>query len=205
MLAPDWFPLLRKAMIRSGAVLIAPEDTGLGNMLRAEYHDMPESSFMFFDTARALACRTVRLSTTWLLNIYRRFRFVHPFRRLNLYTTHLTHQLPEILRTHGQHWLMMRPLPSRRLATPWFTPEVRPGERWNLDRSVYDYGFGNFYLFEGVITHYHNWLARFLGSSIGDTHDPAEIRRLKQQFAEAATQRFLRDYDAGELHLPDLQ
>jgi len=203
LLDARWFPLLRETMARTGVALISPEDIGLGNMRRSAFRDKPESSFMFFDTAKALDCRAFRFSFEWITNIYLPFRCVHPLQRLNLYANHVTHQLPAILQEKGYQWLKMRPLPSRPMDTPWPYPGCELLS--HRDTNHFDYGYGNFYLFEGVLTHYHNWYARILGPSIGDTHETnAAIRLAMKACCEEATRRFFRDYDAGQLHLPDV-
>ena len=205
-LHPQWFPIVRDAMRRNGDALISPEDIGLGNYLRKAFVGMPESSFLFFDTDKALACRDVRFSTQWLTTIYLRhghkFRQLHPLRRLDLYAPHVTHRLADVLYRHGYTWSMMRPLPSQRLATPWYRhPDYDVAGN---DLFYYDYGFGNFYHFEGVITHFHTWYARMGNLPDGDLNLSEGFRQACQAYCLQAQARFLRDQDAGTVRMPRL-
>lgn len=202
LLHPQWFATVRDAMRRSGDALISPEDTGLGNNLRHEYVGMPESSFMFFDTEKALACREPRFSLQWLTTIYLRhhhtYRHLHPLRRLNLYVPHVTHRLADVLRRHEYTWSMMCPLPSQRLAQPWFRyPDYDISSN---DLFNYDYGFGNFYRFDGIITHFHTWYARMGHLTDGNPHDP--FHQACQAYCLQAQTRFFHDLEGGAVHMP---
>lgn len=199
MLSPDWFPLLKGAMTRSAAALISPEDIGLGNMRRSRFSGMPESSFLFFDTAKARACMAVRPLAQLARNLIR-CRYVRGLRGLNLDVSHITHALPGIFRARGYSWVMMRPLTSRLLDQPWFTWD-RPGESFSGEMARYEYGDGNFYEFEGVITHYHNWLARFFGPRTRGKWMTDAYVAYGQQY----TARFFAHFDTGMVHLPAVE
>ncbi|HEY3376488.1 MAG TPA: glycosyltransferase [Armatimonadota bacterium] len=198
LLAPNWFPHLRAALQRSGSVLISPEDTGQGNMRRAAFAGMPESSFMLFDTAKARQCLEWLPVPLQLVKNLIRYRYIYSPHRFNFDVNHITHAMPGVFARRGLQWLPMRPLPSTRLDTPWFT---REGEGVDTEMGRYDYGDGNFYIFEGMVTHYHNWLARYLGPNARPLD---KIPTTFHAYGEGYTQRFINDFDAGTVRLPPL-
>ena len=186
VLAPGWFALLRDALHATGAALISPEDIGLGNYRRHAFRAMPESSFMFCDTAKIRACRQLRPLPALLKNALR-FRYLSGLRGIGFDAPHIT---------HGLTWEMMRPLPSPRLPEPWSTDPAFAEE------SRFTYGDGNFYAYHGVITHYHNWYARYVTpqADLAGAMDDAQ-----QAYSRAYTTRFFADFDAGTIHLPEVK
>jgi hypothetical protein len=89
------------------------------------------------------------------------------------------------------------PLPVYR---PSFTPEY-----WSEELSFLRYGMGNFYSLDGCITHYHNWFDRVPKGVPADSRETTEGqgRGLPLAYLSMTTQRFLDDYAAGALVLPD--
>jgi hypothetical protein len=191
ILAPAWFSLLRDAMRDTGAALISPEDIGLGNFRRRAFRGFPESSFMFCDTAKIRACRRLRPVIAMVKNAVR-FRYLSGLRGVGFDASHITHGLPDRLAACGLTWDPMTPLTSPRLDAPWSDDPAYAEE------SRFTYGDGNFYTYHGVITHYHNWYARYVNphAAAGDMDDA------QQAYSRAYTARFFADFDAGTLHLP---
>jgi len=195
LLTPAWFPVVRAALHREQAALVSPEDTGLGPVGRG-FHGMPESSFLCFDTARARACR--RPNPTKYLKNSLRGRGARQWRYFDFYGPHVTHHIPEVLAAHGASWQMMTPLLSKRLPKPWYFHPIT-GQPWG-ENAYYEYGFGNFYAFNGLITHFHNWYAREIHQDGANPGDPDSIRR---EYCMHYCRRFLADLDAGAVHLPE--
>ncbi len=194
MLERGWFPRLRAAMTRTGAALISPEDIGLGPMMRG-YRGMPESSFMLFDTAQVRRCMAPNVRKF----VKNALRGRSPLLRyFDFYVLHVTHRMPEILAARGMSWLPIPPLMPTRLPVPWFT-SPRPGAP-DSEEAHYTYGYGNFYAFEGGVTHYHNWYARIVAPTADAIPGDPDLDR--QAFCAAYTQRFFADYDAGTLEIP---
>jgi len=194
LLYPAWFPLLREALHASGAVLISPNDIGLGAFRRQCYTGNPESPFMFFDTEKARRCTSRRPWSALLKNAVR-FRYLQGLHGLPFDAPHITHGLSAAFHTRGYTWEMMRPLPSPR-CVPWFTVDDDFREL-----SSYTYGDGNFYAYHGVITHYHNWLARYIGRHGQSSADYDDRTR---QYNTAYTQRFLTDLQRGAVQTPEI-
>jgi glycosyltransferase involved in cell wall biosynthesis len=194
LLADDWYPRVRQC-ISDDIVLVSPEDSGLGPMLRAAYGTgKPESSFMFWSTAGAQRLR--RLGPRHLLRVAReRIPFV---RYMNLYHRHITHYLPAELERAGLRWKQMAVLPSP-TGAQWFDFDADgSGATWQAKWGSLEYGFGNFYALDGEITHFHQWYGR-------DTHDDVDALNadgVPLRFLREAASRFERDYHAGRVHLP---
>ncbi len=198
MLAADWFPRLTARMRETGAALVSPEDTGQGNMRRAAFVGMPESSFMLFDTAQVRRCLEWAPVPLQLAKNLVRYRYIYALHRFNFDVNHITHRMPAIFARHGLNWLPMRPLASTRLETPWF-PTV--GDEVTEAMGHFDYGDGNFYQFDGVVTHYHNWLARYLGPNARPLD---RIPNTFHAYGEGYTRRFITDFDHGTVRIPPI-
>lgn len=196
LLDPRWFELCR-ARLSGDCALVSPEDVGCGPMTRPFGRDRPESSFLCFDTARARKCMhwtTVRrLGVRW------------PRRRLDLYGAHVTHNLPGVLAGHGFTWFGMRVHTSPRLDAEHYSPPFIP-EYWADDLGSLRYALGNFYSVEDRITHYHNWFDRALREVPLDSVETTGGGGLGTPVAWLwqGAKRFLGDYEAGRLALPDV-
>jgi hypothetical protein len=192
LLERGWFTRLRAALSQAGAALISPEDTGLGPLLRG-YREKPESSFMLFDTARVRQCMHPHWKKFFKNALRGRSVMLRYF---DFYVEHVTHRMPETLAAHGQSWLKMTPLASPRRAEPW-CPQA--GDSWRA-ATYHTYGFGNFYTYDGIVTHYHNWYARNVATVAIHPDDPDADR---PAFCAAYTRQFFADYDAGTLRIPE--
>ena len=177
-------------------MLVSPEDVGLGPGVRGRYgRGMPESSFLFFRRDRAQQmrslCRTARRTarTLWKFGRLREFDFRG---------AHVTHNIPALLSDHKYSWQSMEVLTSPRMAESWYA--FRNGEgAWDEEWAHYVYGFGNFYRLDGVVTHYHQWYAR---ATAGDTERMGP-RTAPVEFLRQSQERFARDYERGQVLLPD--
>jgi len=84
------------------------------------------------------------------------------------------------------------------MAESWYA--FRNGEgAWDEEWAHYVYGFGNFYRLDGVVTHYHQWYAR---ATAGDTERMGP-RTAPVEFLRQSQERFARDYERGQVLLPD--
>lgn len=194
MLARDWYPRV-KERIRDDVVLVSPDDSGLGPMLRASYGSgKPESSFMFWLTDAAKRLR--RLRPRQLVRVAReRLPFV---RYVNLYHRHITHYLPDELARRALRWEPMTVLPSP-AGEPWFDFDADgTGAAWQPEWGALEYGFGNFYALDGTITHFHQWYSRDIQA---DGH-ALNADGVPVAFLQEAAARFERDYRAGRVRLP---
>jgi glycosyltransferase involved in cell wall biosynthesis len=194
LLHSQWFAICREKLTGSVA-LVSPQDIGCGPYTRPLGKGKPESSFMFFDTAKARKLRETR----WV----RRFRLPFPAQRINFYVSHVTHALPARLAACGYTWNPMKVHPSPTVTEPIWTPNFEP-YCWTDELAYLQYGLGNFYSLDGTITHYHNWFDRIL------TDDASEVgaARIDQgglptDYLKESSRRFLNDYDNGVVALPD--
>jgi len=140
LLDPRWFDLCRSKLGKN-TILVSPQDIGCGPFTRPWGRDMPESSFMFFDTAGARKLRQTR----WV----RRFRLPYPAQRIDFYPRHVTHHLPWRLAERGLRWHAMKVHTSNRLTEPIWQPESRP-MCWSDELACLQYGLGNFYSVDGL-------------------------------------------------------
>jgi glycosyltransferase involved in cell wall biosynthesis len=194
LLADDWYPRLR-SHLAGDVVLVSPDDSGLGPLLRAGYGaGKPESSFMFWRTDGAKRLR--RLGPRHLLRVVReRLPFV---RYVNLYHRHVTHYLPAELERAGLRWEPMTVLASP-VGEQWFELDAEtPGGTWQPEWGKLAYGFGNFYALDGEISHFHQWYSRDTGGDL-DALNPDGI---PIRFLSESSTRFERDYRAGRLRVP---
>jgi glycosyltransferase involved in cell wall biosynthesis len=198
LLGDDWFE--RCAQKAADHALVSPEDIGCGPFSRPFGRGMPESSFLFFNTAM------IRKTRQW--RVFRWHRLPMPRRVLNLYADHVTHSLPETLRQRGLTWYPMDVHVSERTDSPIYTPPPGPIPAdwvWKDDLAYYRYGLGNFYSIDGTITHYHNWYERLCTDVPSDsrrttTHDGS--RGFPLAYVRAYTERFLNDLNTQQIRLP---
>jgi glycosyltransferase involved in cell wall biosynthesis len=206
LLDHNWFPLLQTSMQQQNFALISPDDIGCG-MYRKAHHGMPESSFLFFDTKKARSCS--QFNFKYLLRNVIKSHFIGPLQRFDFYGPHITHRIPSLLARHGLQWDLMTPLPSIKLENPWFEPPF-PVDDWqsmdmNDGDSCFDYGYGNFYAYHGVITHYHNWYGRYISdASLKIPHDTQQTNYVLPLYCQQYMERFFKDYDAGTLRIPPI-
>lgn len=195
MLSPRWFDLCR-AQLRDDVALVSPEDIGCGPYSRDFGAGQPESSFLFFDTAKARKSRI----TLWERGVA---GLRWPRRVVDFYGPHITHHLPARLEARGYSWKAMNVLISPAQAEPIYRPAFAPCV-WTEELANLRYGLGNFYSLGGEVTHYHNWYDR-----VGKDVDPASQDTTAPHgagfpvaYISRYTQNFLSDLDAGRLVLP---
>jgi len=187
------WPSLCIEKINGSVVLVSPEDIGCGPMTRPFGLNMPESSFMFFDTKRIKKCRHLKIFPT------RNRPF--PYCELDFNGNHVTHNIPATLSRHGFRWFAMNVLTSNLVHEPLFQPSNPPAV-WSDELAYLRYGLGNFYSIDSVITHYHNWYDRIATIS---QPAPGSIERKKDfptEFIYDYTDRFLSDYRENKLDVP---
>ena len=187
------WPSLCMEKINGSVVLVSPEDIGCGPMTRPFGFNMPESSFMFFDTKLIKKCRHLKMFPT------RNKPFPHF--EFDFNGSHVTHNIPHILSRHGFRWFAMNVLTSNLVHEPLFRPS-KPPAVWSDELAYLRYGLGNFYSIDGVITHYHNWYDRI--ATIAQP-PPGTIERKKDfpaEFIHDYTYRFLSDYQQNKLDVP---
>lgn len=186
----QWLDVCRR-YLSSGAVLVSPEDIGLGPMTRG-YHGMPESSFMLFDTAKAWQI------TRWYST--QRFKIKWPWRGLNFSGPHITHDLPRDIAEAGFVWTPMNVWESPKAYEPIYRCEFA-ASNWLPRYADHEYGFGNFYSLDGQLTHYHNWYNRANQVSL-DSHEVHPTDHLPLAFFRAYGERFLDHYRQRRLRIP---
>lgn len=188
-LSNRWFELCSKK-IDEKIILVSPEDIGCGPYTRPYGINMPESSFLFFDTQKIRSIRKIY----W----YRKYKSLLPVKGLDFYITHITHNLPALLGKHGYSWFKMNVLISDRMEKPVYKPGYEPGE-WSEELAYLRYGLGNFYSIDNEITHYHNWYDRISNESkrnyVSKTGFPVE-------YIQIYTDNFLNDLLNESLILP---
>ena len=196
LLSDKWFYLC-KSRIKDNVALVSPQDIGCGPYTRPFGINMPESSFMFFDTAKMRKIKRVIR--------HRRFLgFSIPYRSFDFYSAHVTHNLPARLKEAGFSWFPMEVHTSNRVTKPIYVPDFKP-KCWSDELPYLQYGLGNFYSIDGVITHYHNWYDRRIGEgklSGGQKTTEKDGSGFPLGYIKAGTEAFLRDYTAGKLSLP---
>lgn len=187
------WPLLCMDKINNLVVMVSPEDIGCGPMTRPFGINMPESSFMFFNTQQIKKCRQVVLYPT-------RNRFF-PRYEFDFNGQHVTHNIPTTLSRHGFRWFAMNVLTSNPVSEPLFRPSYPPAV-WSDELMFLRYGLGNFYSIDGIITHYHNWYDRISASSPSLPHKSDSKKDFPSEFIYDYTSRFLSDYKANNLDIP---
>jgi glycosyltransferase involved in cell wall biosynthesis len=189
------------ALIDSGHALVSPQDHGMGDYLRTGGVGKPESSFLFFDAEKLNRLR--RVTPAHLVKRLVRRR-CGPLRAFPFYSSHLTHQIPDLLQSAGMTWFPMEVIPSERLAEPWYRPGPITGAiNWNDEWGYLDYGFGNFYLLNGAATHYHNWYSRNLRADLPP--DAKNGEHVPMTYISGYTDRFLADLRADSVRIPRRQ
>ena len=148
---------------------------------------------MFFDTAGARKLRQTR----WV----RRFRLPYPAQRIDFYPRHVTHHLPQRLAERGLRWHAMKVHTSNRLTEPIWQPESRP-MCWSDELAYLQYGLGNFYSVDGIVTHYHNWFERTVKA--GPARPLENEDGIPRAYLDVYTTRFLNDLVVGKVSLPDV-
>jgi glycosyltransferase involved in cell wall biosynthesis len=185
--------LLCMDKINGSVVLVSPEDIGCGPMTRPFGLNMPESSFMFFNTKLIKKCRHLLLLPT-------RKRFF-PQYEFDFNGDHVTHNIPATLSRKGFRWFAMNVLTSNVVSEALFRPSKTPAV-WSDELMYLRYGLGNFYSIDGIITHYHNWYDRISTQS----HPPLDANNCKKDFPadfiRDYTSRFLSDYQHDNLDIP---
>ena len=188
-LSNRWFELCTKK-IDEEIILVSPEDIGCGPYTRSFGINMPESSFLFFETQKIRSIRKI----TW----HRKYLIPLPVKELDFYGPHVTHNLPALLNNHGYKWFKMNVLISSKVEQPAFIPENKP-EVWSDELSYLRYGLGNFYSIGNEITHYHNWYDRISNKTrsnhVNKTAFPVE-------YIQIYTDNFLNDLLNNSLVLP---
>jgi glycosyltransferase involved in cell wall biosynthesis len=192
LIDPRW-PLLCKDKINGTVVLVSPEDIGCGPMTRPFGLNMPESSFMFFNTKLIKKCRQLVILPT-------RNRFFPRF-EFDFTGHHVTHNIPTILSRHGFRWFAMNVLTSNVVSEPLFRPS-KPPKVWSDELMYLRYGLGNFYSIDGIITHYHNWYDRISAKSHPPVDNVDSKKDFPADFIYDYTLRFLSDYQQNKLDLP---
>jgi glycosyltransferase involved in cell wall biosynthesis len=190
LLNPQWFALCKSKLTGANA-LLSPQDIGCGPYTRPWGKDRPESSFMLFRTPELRSLRNIR----WV----RRFRLRLPQRVVNFYSPSVTHYLPAELEKRALSWVPMKVHTSRHLLEPVYSP--RPDVRcWAEELGHLEYGLGNFYSVDGVITHYHNWYERQLDNEhVKRKPDEALI---PLDYIGQRSRQFLADLASGNVGLP---
>lgn len=198
LLASDWLAVSRSILERDGSVLVSPEDVGCGPFTRRGHgQGMPESSFLLFLTKYLPLLRTRQWYRQWRIPCYRR--------QVDFFGDHVTYNLPLRLSEAGLRWSPMKVFASGRAEAAIYTPPFAP-VHWSQDLAHLRYGLGNFYGLSGVTTHYHNWYDRKGKNVDPESKETAEPGGLGVPLAyiRAYTERFLSDYWAGCVKLPDV-
>ena len=194
LLSSKWHEVCAAAATGDVA-LVSPEDIGCGPLTRPYGRGMPESCFMFFDTAKVRRAR----NWTWI----RRRGIPWPTLRLDLEDYYVTHDLPALLKRRGYSWQAMRVHASPTEQQPVYEPPFTP-EYWSDELAHLRYGMGNFYSLSGEITHYHNWFDRVPKDIATDSTATTEGdgKGLPLAYLSACTKRFMLDLESGCLVLP---
>lgn len=191
MLHPLWYKCCRN-FLDKGHVLVSPEDIGLGNYQRTYGVGMPESSFMLFDTAWLKKARRFKPKRV-LRRILGRRKYIYGF---DFYGAHVTHNIPDVINKSGCDWAMMKVHPSKLHCN---AVHVESDSDWLKDPAFRTYGYGNFYSLDGIVTHYHNWFARW-ESQFGVGQSKWGI---PAQMIKSYSLRFLKDYTNGCVEYPE--
>jgi hypothetical protein len=155
--------------------------------------NMPESSFMFFNTKLIKKCRHLGISTS-------RNRFFLHY-EFDFNGDHVTHNIPATLSRQGFRWFAMNVLTSNVVSEPLFIPS-KPPAVWSDELMYLRYGLGNFYSIDGIITHYHNWYDRISTRSHSIVGAVESKKDFPADFIHDYTLRFLSDYQQSNLDLP---
>jgi glycosyltransferase involved in cell wall biosynthesis len=198
LLSDRWFDIC-KAHLHDNIAMISPEDIGCGPYTRPWGKNMPESSFMLFRT------KLVSSSRRWFRK--QRFKIRWPYRAIDFYGPHVTHNLPEMLKKSGLGWEMMKVHTSTLEAAEIYRPNFKP-KYWWKSFGDYRYGLGNFYSIDNHITHYHNWFDRIAKDSFQVDDNSCETYPredgLPLAYVKAYTSKFLGDLINNQLVIPKI-
>lgn len=194
-LGDDWFDRC-VGKFHENTALVSPEDVGCGPLTRPFGKNMPESSFMFFNTymLRKLQ-RRVLVRGRWRSRYFRR--------ELDLAGAHVTHNLPRGINCKGMDWYSMSVHWSPKENEPIFKP-TGAYTVWNEELAYLRYGLGNFYSIDGKITHYHNWYDRLNLDDFCRETSESDGKGFPLSYLRQSTKRFVDEYMAGNLVLPPL-
>ncbi len=197
LLDPRWFDLCREK-ITDQTALVSPEDIGCGPYSRPFGAGKPESSFMFFDTAK--------FRQTTFVQWRRWHRIPYPKRVVDFYGEHITHRLPQRLAAKGLLWRPMLVHTSDQVENPIYIPGFNPTV-WNEELAYLRYGLGNFYSLDRIITHYHNWYERVDMKVQPDSKHTTGSNGtgFPVAYLKAYTSAFLNDNGQGTLVLPSAE
>ena len=119
---------------------------------------------------------------------------------------HLTHGLVDLFARHNKKVALLKVLYSNvQTSAVYQQPKVSSSE-WLPALAHLDYGLGNFYTIDGVVSHYHNWydrvsVHRYMRDA--ETTEP-DNQGYPVEFVKQYTDRFIQDYYANELSLPSV-
>ncbi len=189
----SWFQLCLSKLVDK-VVLVSPEDIGCGPLTRPFGVNKPESSFMLFKTDALKNSRSLK---------WRKKRGIPlPRYEFDFSGGHVTHNIPQLLKTRGMSWYPMRVHPSNKGREPFYIPTVQP-TIWSEELSYLQYGLGNFYSIDGIITHYHNWYDRVATSVRPQAANKPNSKEFPADFINQYSSRFLSDYHSDQVDLPD--
>ena len=197
LMAPHWVELVL-SKLKNGVALVSPEDIGCGPYTRPWGKGKPESSFMCFVTEHLKALRERR----W----YRRLGMPYFRNQFDFYGDHITYNIPQHLSRAGLDWQPMSVHVSERLTQPHYAPDFElPNWHWSPELGYLQYGLGNFYSLDGVVTHYHNWYDRRVVKTRQD--DPRAMLELNGEglpvaYLKSYTSNFIDDYQRGCVGIP---
>lgn len=192
MLSNKWFELCTSKM-DDNVVLISPQDIGCGPYTRPFGIGKPESSFLFFNTKKARRLRIIR---------WKRFcHLPYPILTVDFYGDHITHNLSEYMKKLKLSWFPMEVHISNMVSNPIYIPKIRL-PHWYKELSYLQYGLGNFYSIDGIITHYHNWYDRALNSIPSKVLSTIQKDFFPLDYIKTYTEAFLKDYISGNLSVP---
>ena len=202
LLSDQWYSLCA-SKISSSTVFVSPHDIGCGPMTRTFGHGHPESSFMFFDTDAIKAMRRWKL-------LKRRFLFPTGFgKRFDFYAPHITHRIAEMLKSKNKSWHKMQVHASISQAESLYRPswpasQAAPSE-WQASLAYLQYGLGNFYSLDNVVTHYHNWYDRIGARNRNSDNTTTEPNNqgYPLDFIHAYSRRFIDDFENARVCLPE--
>ena len=197
LLNDRWFEKVTSCL-DGNTIMVAPEDCGCGLMSRTTGKGHPESSFLFLDTQQVKKFRRWKVMQR---------RFMVPLRverKLPLDGPHLTHDLAGLFATKGKKIHLMDVLYSRVTQQACYPEPTVEASNWLPALAHLEYGLGNFYAIDGMITHYHNWYERvddhhYMSSAA--TTEP-DNNGYPVEFVRAYTKRFIHDSHAGTINLP---
>lgn len=197
LLSPRWIELVL-SKLKNKTALVSPEDIGCGPYTRPWGKDKPESSFMCFVTKHLKLMQ----QRYW----YRRYGIPYYLKKFDFYGDHVTYNIPQRLNQFGLNWVPMSVHVSNRLSQPHYMPDFElPNWHWSPELGHLQYGLGNFYSLDGIVTHYHNWYDRKVAKTMQD--DPKATLELNGQglpvaYLKSYTTNFITDYLKNNVAIP---